>query len=260
MILKYSDNGTHLFVPKRPCSYDSLLSDMNTFLTKKLTVTEISGGRKEVHIAGIKSDSWKEHVGQKYDSFLSGVQNRIKRIAQYAGYEDVEMSENVMILVGSTTQQPPHVDLQPGQLQAIMPLTENAQPTLAFGFNDPTIERPTVSEAYRMLQKISPASNSIYSKTLKFAPSLALPMEKLIGSMRPICENDSPVWKAGTITLCDHTVVHAGPQQDGQRAILFTTCTVRNLIDEAVSEHYDVNHQILPYLFVKIRPWNMIKY
>ena len=74
-------------------------------------------------------------------------------------------SQDLLALVGAGEMQTPHIDLAPGQLQAIMAITDNAAPTLVYAGGDAA---PTVKEAFAMLE-MSDSSESRYAKVLRFA-------------------------------------------------------------------------------------------
>jgi hypothetical protein len=63
--------------------------------------------------------------------------------------------------------QSPHIDLAPGQIQAIVALT-NSTSTMVFDG-----EKPSVAAAFE-LAGISPDSISRYASIIRFAPALAL--------------------------------------------------------------------------------------
>ena len=63
--------------------------------------------------------------------------------------------------------QPPHIDLAPGQIQAIVALTHSSSTMVFDG------EKPSVDAAFE-IAAISPDSTSLYASVLRFAPALAL--------------------------------------------------------------------------------------
>jgi len=70
----------------------------------------------------------------EYSRFITAItcwQNTIEDVAKRAGYRNISMSPDVVALVGAEKQQTPHVDLalRVGQMQVILTLTPNAEPT-----------------------------------------------------------------------------------------------------------------------------------
>ena len=152
-----------------------LISNILTYIKTGKRVSKIIGKRSEVHLRGAKSNTWQSWVRAKglddCNRFIDSVRSTIQKLAVSRGYEDVTMSPDVVALVGSKAEQSPHIDLLPGQVQAVMALTPNAKPTLAYGFNDKSVHRPSVSESFKYLG-ISETSKSNIADVLRCAPPL----------------------------------------------------------------------------------------
>ena len=67
----------------------------------------------------------------RFITYITCWQNTIEDVAKRAGYRNISMSPDVVALVGAEKQQTPHVDLalRVGQMQVILTLTPNAEPT-----------------------------------------------------------------------------------------------------------------------------------
>jgi hypothetical protein len=161
------------------------------------------------------------------------------------------MASDVVVLVGAPEEQVAHVDLSPGQYQAIVALTPSV-PTLVF-----TGQSPTTEEALAMLE-IEPTSTSRFADILRFAPGMALPRAEILKGMHTVLAGSSSsasasnpssssspsaspssssssssaptsssssaggkmgggacgdTWDPGTVFIADHTKIHAGPRQ-----------------------------------------------
>jgi hypothetical protein len=99
-------------------------------------------------------------------------------------------------------------------------------------------------------------SKSKFASILHFAPSMALPRNKLLNGMVPILpagnkEGFNGTWNKGTIFVADHTVIHAGPyQSEPPRVVLFTTFTCNNRrYSTDFADSYNVSDQYLPAHF-----------
>jgi hypothetical protein len=179
------DNHGILAAPVPP----RLISSILTFVRAGNRVSKITGKRSEVHLTGAKSEPWQRWAARKglrhCTRFIESVRGTIRALAIRAGYDDITMSPDVVALVGAEAEQTPHIDLLPGQVQAIMALTPNAKPTLAYGFNDKSVHRPLPRDAFDHLS-ISETSESVFASVLRCAPSLGQLRETLLSGMRPI--------------------------------------------------------------------------
>ena len=166
-----------------------LIDEINLFIKSGKRISKITGKRSEVHLEGKKSADWKQWVKkrklQQFNTFVSCLREKIHSLALQAGYKNISMSPDVVALVGAEAEQTPHVDLLPGQVQAIMALTPNAKPTLAYGFNDATVHSPSTKEAFGHLA-MDEKSTSTFANILRCAPALGQSRNDLLLGMRPI--------------------------------------------------------------------------
>ena len=290
--------GVHLFIPTStfslPHNYVNHLLLFRQMYAK--STTRINGKRNEVHLEGTKSQPFKNYCAAKemkemnaassfsivaeFNRFVACFRSTIETFARKQGYRNIQMSPDVVALVGAEKQQTPHVDLLPGQMQVVMALTDNAEATLVY---HSATENPTHAEALDMLEMTEQAS-SRFAEVLKFAPAMALPRAVLQAGMKSVVKatassfsssstlssssssssfssssssSSSTKWTRGTMLVADHTVVHAGPCQPNTedappRVVLFTTFTCnKNRYSTTSAQVYNVSDQYLPAHFVE---------
>ena len=284
--------------------------------------TAVQGGRRSVYVEGAKSSrfqSWakgkptgdgkrgsKAPLDHDPDAVAGGRRWRMARrflrrcrcavafqaAHQWPGAKSVRFSDDALCLIGADEAQVPHVDLFPGQCQAVVALSRGS-PTLVF--DGPT---PTVEDAFR-LACIDPASTSMWADLLRTSPALALPRDRIFAGMRDATRRgevpapaaapapaparprrggddeaaprSKDVWNAGSIFVGDHAMVHAGPRDAirdpaSPRVVLFTTFVVSDSVDGGgPGASYDVRDQYMPYFLAEDetmppeRAWALLK-
>ena len=251
----------HLYTPQEELvkywAPQLFIDQLLSFRSKKVNSTKkITGDRRVVHLAGTDSKAWGSFVQKSPQSaqhnveFLRAFQETAEDIAHSLhNTKVVNMSPDVLALIGAEKEQTPHVDLKPGQFQIIMILApiEGAISTL-FYFH---ASSPSHADALHMLN-IRASSTSSFASVLKYAPALALPKDTLVprmSSIRDTTSVGSDLVPQGSWILADHTVVHAGPCQpqknnEDPRIVLFTTFTVGTCTDA-----YNLKDQYFPAHF-----------
>lgn len=200
-------------------------------------LTQITGGRYEVFLTGVKSEPFRtfvEHHTRKEEvlKFLSDLQGKLADVA----FANVgKLSEDIVALVGSPEMQAPHVDLKRGMVQMIVALSATA-PTYVY---DPCAEKPSLESAF---QSMGVDTKYATSKHLRYltdgATPLALPVQTLYERMVPACECFEP----GDAVQIGDSIVHAGPaweEKPGRppRIVIFATYSTLS------SEKYNVDFQ-----------------
>ena len=260
--------GTHLYscgldfsslwVPKSSGigAGGGLINSIQYFLsTHPRSCARLTGTRKAIKLCGVGAETWRNGAKDEHLDFINAFQRTAYNIGRAHYGDEIEMSPNVLALVGAGTQQCPHVDLQPGQVQLVMTLSPAESISTKFyhhGTSSSTPSTsPTVQEAFAMLG-IASESNSVYANVLRYAPALALPRATLLARLKSIslCQAQHTI-PPGTFVMADHTVVHAGPCQklkasQDPRIVLFTTFRYTQSVDL-----YSSNDQYMPPHFAE---------
>mmetsp|Transcript_75916 Transcript_75916/g.176057 ORF Transcript_75916/g.176057 Transcript_75916/m.176057 type:complete len:456 (-) Transcript_75916:53-1420(-) len=198
---------------------------------------EITGGRHEVFLTGVKADAFQDfarHHGRSADVLecLRVVKEKLSDVAFANGGR---ASEDIVALVGASDMQVPHLDLKLGQVQVIVALTATA-PTLVY---DPAAAQPPIQQVFDRIGVDSKHAATTHMRYLVDGGTpLALPVAELYDHMVPACEDFS----AGDAVQIRDGIVHAGPKcedKPGQvpRIVLFATYSTRPVA------HYNVYFQ-----------------
>ena len=148
-----------------------------------------------------------------------------------------------LMSLGGSRGQVPHFDLAPGDMQFLVALSQDANPTRVL--DEAGQRNCTAIEAARalgvnlaVLQERASRGDAQAQKQLEYLteyPNLALEPEEILSRMQPAGRHVK--WRLGTFFGAGARVIHAGPPSNVERLMLFCAAIRK-------PRHYDAGFQV----------------